>query len=209
MSVSEKPETRNQLRLRLRELRRELLPGQRSNAEQAVAKLLAEFVSSQPPGLACTYIPTDGELDLRLCTERLQDLGWRIFLPVIGDGRQMGFAEWTTHCRLEQNKFGILEPASPAELLTAEQMDLALIPCVAVDASGNRLGFGAGYYDRAFSRAELERDQDSSGAGPTLIGCAFSQQVVHELAAEPWDVAMDYILTETAITRSLPASSSS
>lgn len=207
--MTEQPETRNELRTRLRQLRRELLPEQRSNAEQAVAKQLAEFVASRPPGLVCTYAPTDGELDLRLCKEQLQNLGWRVFLPVIGQGRQMKFAEWAASGHLEPNRFGVLEPAEPKELRTAGEMSLALIPCVAVDSSGNRLGFGAGFYDRAFSKEGLQKTDSLKSAGPTLVGCAFSLQVVEELSAETWDVPMHYILTERAMMQSLPPVTSS
>lgn len=198
-------ETRTELRNRLREQRRKLPAEHRSDAEHTAARHLEKFLGSQPPGLLGTYMPTDGELDINQTMDILRDLGWRIFLPVLQADLQMEFAEWVVTETLLPNKFGILEPHAPAEMLSARSLNVVVVPCVALDESGNRLGFGAGYYDRAFS---------GHGAGierlPKLVGCAFDLQLVQGLVAEPWDVPMKYILTESKlrpVTAPAPASS--
>ena len=185
-------ESRTELRKSLRDQRRQLPAEQRASAEYAAARHLEKFLESQPPGLLGTYMPTDGELDINHTVDNLRDLGWRIFLPVLQTDLQMEFAEWVATETLQPNKFRILEPAAPAKLLSASSLDVVLVPCVGLDESGNRLGFGAGYYDRAFSGhvAGTER-------GTKLVGCAFDLQLVQGLAAEPWDVPMRYILTES------------
>ena len=185
-------ETRTELRKSLRDQRRQLTPEQRAVSQHAAARHLENFLGSQPPGLLGTYMPTDGELDINHTVDNLRDLGWSIFLPVLQADLQMEFAEWVATETLQPNKFRILEPAAPAKLLSASSLDVVLVPCVGLDESGNRLGFGAGYYDRAFSEhvAGTER-------GTKLVGCAFDLQLVQALAVEPWDVPMKYILTES------------
>jgi 5-formyltetrahydrofolate cyclo-ligase len=193
--VTDESETRTELRERLRELRRQLPAEQRSVAEHAAARRLEQFLGSQPPGLLGTYMPTDGELDINHTADNLRDLGWRIFLPVLQPDLHMEFAEWVATEPLLPNRFGILEPAAPNELLSASSLNVVVVPCVALDESGNRLGFGAGYYDRAFSGQVA-----SSGRLPRLVGCAFDLQFVQGLVAEPWDVPMQYLLTESKLS---------
>jgi len=193
--VTDEPETRTELRKRLRDQRRHLPAEHRSNAEHAAARHLEKFLGSQPPGLLGTYMPTDGELDINHTVGSLRDLGWRIFLPVLQADLQMEFAEWVATESLLLNKFGILEPVAPAELLSASSLDVVVVPCVALDESGNRLGFGAGYYDRAFSGQVAGTERL-----PKLVGCAFDLQLVQGLAAEPWDVPMQYTLTESKLS---------
>lgn len=192
--MTDESETRTELRKRLRELRRHLPAEQRANAEYAAARHLEKFLGSQPPGLLGTYMPTDGELNINHTVDNLRDLGWRIFLPVLQADLQMEFAEWVATETLLPNKYGILEPAAPKKMLPASSLDVVVVPCVALDESGNRLGFGAGYYDRAFSGhvAGTER-------GTKLVGCAFDLLLVQGLAAELWDVPMKYILTESKL----------
>ncbi|MSX74387.1 MAG: 5-formyltetrahydrofolate cyclo-ligase [Actinobacteria bacterium] len=194
LSVTDGAETRTELRKRLRDQRRQLTPEQRAVAQDAAAQRLEKFLGSQPPGLLGTYMPTDGELDINQTLDALRDLGWRIFLPVLQADLQMGFAEWVATETLQPNKFGILEPAAPAELLSASSLDVVVVPCVGLDESGNRLGFGAGYYDRAFSGKVAGTERRT-----LLVGCAFDLQFVQGLAAEPWDVPMKYILTESKL----------
>lgn len=151
------------------------------------------------------YSATDAELDLSSATQELRSLGWRTFLPVLGAERQMDFAEWETEEQLEPNKFGILQPSEPSELMSASQMDLLVVPCVGLDAAGNRLGFGAGFYDRALEGVHRTHTQSSGrtqNRRPLLIGCVFDIQIVEDLRAEPWDVPMHYVLSESHITES-------
>ena len=197
--MSDESETRTELRERLRELRRQLPAEQRSVAEHAAARRLEQFLGSQPPGLFGTYMPTDGELDINHAADNLRDMGWRVFLPVLQADLHMEFAEWVAAEPLLPNRFGILEPAAPNELLSASSLNVVVVPCVALDESGNRLGFGAGYYDRAFSGQVA-----GTGRGPRLVGCAFDLQFVQGLVAEPWDVPMQYLLTESKLSLVTP-----
>ncbi len=84
--------------------------------------------------------------------------------------------------------FGTTGPGPEAAVLDP---DLLLVPLSAFDASGNRIGYGAGHYDRAIDRLR------GMGRKPRLIGIAFDCQEVASVPAEPHDVALDAVLTES------------
>jgi 5-formyltetrahydrofolate cyclo-ligase len=137
------------------------------------------------------YLPTDGEVDLLKAVPVLVDRGWDLHLPVIGDDRSMTFRRWRPDDALVANRFGIGEPASGAAQRSAGDLDVVVVPCVAVDRRGARWGFGAGYYDRALA----------APAHPTTVAVAFAVQVVDALAQQEWDVAMDVVVTDEGIIR--------
>jgi 5-formyltetrahydrofolate cyclo-ligase len=87
---------------------------------------------------------------------------------------------------LPRGKFGIPEPPADAPGLALNQLDLALVPGVAFDLSGRRIGRGSGYYDRLLASVPAIK-----------CGVAFDQQITAELPAEPHDVLVDCILTPT------------
>lgn len=90
-----------------------------------------------------------------------------------------------------RNRFGIREPIKSSSPLFANQLDLVLLPLLAFDRTGNRLGMGAGYYDRA-----LQALVHQPSTRPRLIGLAHSFQEVESIQAQPWDVTLDAIITE-------------
>jgi 5-formyltetrahydrofolate cyclo-ligase len=138
------------------------------------------------------YLATDGEVDLGPAVGALRAEGTELWLPVVGPSRSMRFAAWTTTTPLAPNRYGIAEPAcSPDELVGAAELDAVVVPCVAVDPDGHRLGFGAGYYDRALAGA----------AATARIGVAFEVQVVERLQPAPWDVPLDVVVTEARTIR--------
>ena len=91
---------------------------------------------------------------------------------------------------LKANRFGIAEPDLPAsQLLPATRLDIIVVPLVAFDGHGNRLGMGGGFYDRSLA--------DSSGHSPLLIGYAHDLQQVNQLPARPWDKKLHAVVTES------------
>ena len=185
------------IRDRCRSARRSVEPAERAHAARQIADRLQSLVATSPAGRAGTYLPTDGEIDPTLAVDALRDSGWQWHLPVIGEDRSMHYAEWRPGSRLVTNRHGIEEPAERADLLVARDLDLVLVPCVAVDPAGNRLGFGAGYYDRALADAE-DPQMRSSRPRPLLVGVVFDVQIVPSIRREPWDVPLDAIVCESA-----------
>ena len=85
------------------------------------------------------------------------------------------------------NKWGILEPANVDKSLIGSKFDLIILPGVAFDVKGNRIGYGGGYYDKYISKCEEK---------PTLMALAYNIQIVNSIEAEEHDIKMDYIITE-------------
>lgn len=187
-----------QLRVKLRAMRARLTLEQR---RFAAARVLANLVGTRAFGvsrrIAC-YLPADGEVDTRDVIERIQRMRKTVYLPVLSRLRadRLWFAALGSETKLAPNRFGILEPRVPArELLRAEELDLILLPLVAFDRDGNRLGRGAGYYDRSLAFLRNRRFLRK----PRLLGLAYDFQRVAKIGADPWDVALDGVVTDRAV----------
>lgn len=180
----------------MRARRRGLPPAARADAALAIA---ATLLSSRTLGAARTiaaYVAADGEADPGPYVAAARGRGRRLHLPVLGppglDG--LRFVRTEADQPLRPNRFGIPEPAD-GPTVDPRFLDLVLLPLVAFDAAGTRLGMGAGYYDRAFSF----RRQRRHWRGPHLIGVAYSFQQVDALERKPWDVPLDGVVTEEAL----------
>jgi 5-formyltetrahydrofolate cyclo-ligase len=92
--------------------------------------------------------------------------------------------------QLERHRFGFMQPAATSASVSADQIDLVLVPGLAFDLAGNRLGFGMGYYDRLL-HAFPEKTP--------LVGVCPAALLVPRLPAEPHDVRMRYLATESGV----------
>jgi 5-formyltetrahydrofolate cyclo-ligase len=101
----------------------------------------------------------------------------------------MGFQEILSLDNLQSARFGLLEPERDVGLMVEpDDLDLVIVPGVAFDRRGNRLGFGGGYYDRFFERCNATR-----------VGLAYAFQVVDDIPAEDHDVKIDWLVTEDEV----------
>ncbi len=136
------------------------------------------------------YIAIRGEIDVAPIIESGAAEGKQFYLPVLR-GQQMLFAPWAPGEQLYKRGFGLLEPdCDEQDWCSPESLDLVLTPLVVFDAHGNRIGQGGGFYDRTF-----EFRKKSPGA-PVLLGVAHDSQRYPQLQAQPWDVALDLVVTE-------------
>lgn len=133
-----------------------------------------------------------------VATDALLEAAWmqgkRLLLPRCGAAPgHMDFVACTSPLDLRPARFGLLEPAPelPPEGADAPSPDLIIVPAVAFDRAGNRLGYGGGYYDRHLARA---------GAHTTIIGLVFSFQIIDHLPVEPWDCPVRALCTERGLT---------
>jgi 5-formyltetrahydrofolate cyclo-ligase len=149
------------------------------------------------PGYVAGYWAMGGELPLHALQMSLfPGQAWCLpMLPEAAPG-PLAFAPWRQGDPLVTNRFGIPEPdvSGPSRLRAAE-MHVVLVPLVAFDDAGNRLGMGAGYYDRAFGFRR------SAAAPPILVGVGYEFQRVPPLQAQAWDVPLDAVLTERGLQR--------
>jgi 5-formyltetrahydrofolate cyclo-ligase len=147
------------------------------------------------PGLRLgAYLPAPGEFDPSPLLRRAQQRGAQIFVPRLSRVRPSGMGFAPLSPPLRRNRFGLLEPAA-TPTASALTLDLILVPLVAFDHKGHRLGMGGGFYDRALSFRHRRR----RWFGPRLIGLAFAMQELRAIEAVPWDVRLDAVLTEDGL----------
>jgi 5-formyltetrahydrofolate cyclo-ligase len=192
---------RDALRRDLRERRRALAPAQRIAAAERLADRLLALPFAPEAGYVAGYWAMDGEIGLHAWQLRLPR-AVSYCLPVLHAGKRLRFAPWRPGETLVANRFGIPEPdVDAAALLEAEAMAMAVLPLVGFDATGQRLGSGGGWYDRSFAFRRTR------GAPPWLVGAAFSVQRLDALDAQPWDVPLDAVCSDTCthLTPAIPA----
>jgi 5-formyltetrahydrofolate cyclo-ligase len=186
-----------QLRQQKRQQRRAL-----TTAEQEQhASQLAHHIVHQHRFLSCRriacYLANDGEIDPIHVIGQAWTQGKQVYLPVLSPLKNsLLFAPFEPESLMCTNKFGIMEPAChPKYWLKAQQLDLVLLPLVAFDEAGNRLGMGGGFYDR--SLAHLQHRQHAKK--PHLIGLAHECQKTDGISAQSWDIPLDVIATEKRV----------
>ena len=144
--------------------------------------------------IAC-YMPVGGEVDCEIAAQVAWDRNREVCLPVI-QGRELVFAPYHPNSKFLRNQYGIPEPnTTKRDFYRPREIDVVLVPLVAFDGRGNRLGMGAGYYDRSF-KFLIGRRQWSR---PHLVGLAYEIQKVPELKACSWDVPLQFVITEKQI----------
>ena len=140
------------------------------------------------------YLANDSEIDPYLLIEYAHFMGKKVYLPILAPLKNsLYFAPYEAGDRLKLNRFKILEPVCrPSKWKTARQLDLLLLPLVAFDAHGNRIGMGGGFYDRTLAYMQHRRFWKK----PTLVGLAHEIQKVGQLHSQSWDIPLDCIITE-------------
>lgn len=135
--------------------------------------------------IVASYMPLGSEADPAPLATAARDAGCRLVLPhVTGRDAPMRFLDWDDGTPLVAGPYGLLQPPADAPAL---RPDIVLTPLLGFDRAGHRLGQGAGYYDRAFA---LLPDA-------WRVGVAWSVQQVDACPADPWDVPLHAIATES------------
>jgi len=186
------------LRKSMRAQRRAIPERRQQVAARQVAAHLKHLSEYNTATVITCYRAIQGELDTNLVIEDIQRRGDHCYLPVLGQDWSMEFAEVKAGQRLHKNHWGLWEPGPLARRASPQEIDVALVPLVAFDKSGARLGMGGGYYDRyfAFSDASIQR--------PFLVGLAHTIQQVDSLESQPWDVPLNAVVTPRGILRFRP-----
>ena len=190
----------------LKTLRQQMRAKRRSltNQDQHLAALGLAAIAAQTSGFAtfqtiAAYWPSDGELSpLSLISQCLR-AGLRCTLPIVNQDKRLSFSAMTPTARLRPNRFGIPEPSGlKQDSVPLEDHDLILLPMVAFDPAGYRLGMGGGYYDRTLALLDTPHR-------PTFWGLAHDFQAV-SLDPKPWDIPLDGFLTPTGFLPVLESS---
>jgi len=162
-------------------------------AETAATLVRAHFLADAPPAaVVAGYWPIGDELDLRPLLAALAPAGVVTALPVVVEPRRpLEFRAWRPDDRLEAGAHGTFHPGADAPAVIP---DLLLVPLLAFDDEGHRLGYGGGYYDRTIQDLRRRRPLVTVGVGYAAQRMAF---VPHD----DNDQILEYILTEQGLRR--------
>jgi 5-formyltetrahydrofolate cyclo-ligase len=160
-----------------------------------MAETARDYLTVEPGQIVSGFWPMRSEVDVRPLMFALREKGARLCLPAILDKTTIVFRELVRGAPMVEMGFGTVGPHEEAEVLDPAVM---LVPLAAFDARGHRIGYGAGYYDRAIARLV------DKGLPPRLIGIAFDCQEVALVPDEPHDVVISEILTESGLRRFAP-----
>ncbi|MCF6437969.1 5-formyltetrahydrofolate cyclo-ligase [Pseudoalteromonas luteoviolacea] len=194
-SNTKNAETRKQIRSSIRSKRNALDENFQTSAEIDLSINFFQHENPTKNAAIGVYLHNDGELRTNLLIQSLWDRNIQVYLPVIHpfSGTSLLFQKYEKNSTMIQNRYAILEPKLNCyEICPIEQLDYLLMPLVAFDEHGNRLGMGGGYYDRTLANYYSQR-----WVKPKLIGLAHDCQKVSELPIEAWDVPLPAILTPT------------
>jgi len=150
----------------------------------------ADAIGLGPNEIVSGFWSMRSEVDIRPLMFALRAQGARLTLPAILDKTTIVFRELVRGAELVDMGFGTSGPGPEAEVLDPTLM---LVPLAAFDDRGHRIGYGAGYYDRAIARLQ------AGSVPPRLIGIAFECQRVERVPEQPHDVAIPEFLTERGL----------
>lgn len=176
-----------QMRRELRARRQSLSSAQRRIKAQRAARALARAVRRWQARHVAVYLSLADELDTAPLIGELRRLGCRLYVPVIARAGAMCFAQLAPPFR--HNRYGIVEPAV---VRAPKKLDLIVLPLLAFDAAGRRLGMGGGYYDRWLAA-------HAGGKPPRRIGYAYAVQEVARVPAGAHDLRLQAVVTETGL----------
>lgn len=193
--LSTTQDARSELRQRMAERRRALGPPARMGAAQGLRRSLETLPAFVEAERLAGYWACRGELPLNLALAAAALRGQAIHLPRIVGPRQLQFAPWKLGDEVEPNRYGIPEPVVSLGLLEPRQMDMVLLPLLAFDRHGHRIGYGGGFYDASFAfLREAPRP-----ARPLLVGVGYAFQACEAIEPAEWDVRLDYVATDNEL----------
>ncbi len=169
--------------------------GQQQMQELFTAHIL-EAVAQRlhSPGTIAAYLPTKSEPPIIEALTRLHKDGHRILVPVVRPGRKLAWVHWDPTIEHPLSPMGIPEPEGEEQDERAfVDANLRLIPALAFDAGGHRLGQGGGYYDRIIPLLSAQQLEEQS------IGIVFSDEIYETIPYDQWDAILPILLTEQGI----------
>lgn len=178
------------IRQNLRRVRSKLNPSFQRSASNEVCKRIKRLKAFRYAKKIALYHAINGEINLDSIWTSAPYQGKFCFFPVLKEDRSLDFLPATPATAKTDNQFGIPEPdVCQSEAIPTETLDIIFMPLVAFDKAGNRLGMGAGYYDRTLAEVK----------GPLLIGVAYEFQKLDTIKTHEFDVPLDVIITNKSI----------
>ena len=185
-----KPLLRQQMRAAKRQYAGQLSEWSTAIVQRLQARLAPCLLPSASQHTVLAYWPLPDEVDIRPLLDQLVTCGATVLLPRVTGDETMELCCYTSRHDMKKGAFHILEPTGPL-FTDLSCIDVALVPGVAFDTTGRRLGRGRGYYDRFLATL---RPPGTSHCSPLFIGVCFPFQCVAAVPAEAHDVIMDEVL---------------
>lgn len=187
MSRNQKSKLRKEALLK----RNKLSSAEIEEKSQAIVDKIIEIPAYKTCTLVLSYIAFGSEVDLEKLHRRVLEDGKRLAVPRVVDKTSMDFVEIRENTTFEKSAYGIMEPVGdPIEI---DEKTLVVVPGVAFDHEGRRIGYGGGYYDRVIS---LLKDDDNV---LEFVGVFFDLQQLEVIPAEAFDETLDLLLTESQV----------
>ena len=189
---------KDRIHVRKTRVRKRMITQRRALSVEAVQKS-SEAIRSRIVGLPeyaearvvhCYVSAKNNEVDTRRLISDALEEGKRIVVPVTNvRGRRLDHSEIVSLDELQPGVFGLSEPKEETKRFVGiDEMDLVIVPGLAFDPRGNRIGFGGGFYDRFLSEVRAPK-----------IALAYSFQVLAAIEVDPHDVKMDKIVTDERV----------
>lgn len=186
---STSPLSKAGLRESIRARRRAIPENERKRAAEAVAALLSRIPQLTGANLVLAYAANREELDPGPAIAALRESGVRIAYPRVSNDA-LDVHEVDNPSDLVLGTFSIREPRPDAPRVDIGAIDVVLVPAIAFDRRGYRIGYGGGFYDRFFAHLPT---------GPLRVGLAFDEQLLDQVPVQPHDEPVDMIVTPSAV----------
>jgi len=170
---------------------------QNQAANQLIELLSQQALFNQAKHIAC-FLSFDGEISTKPIIQTLFSQNKSCYLPKLRPFKpnRLWFMPYELSSQMSKNRYGIPEVDLPVnKAIAPSQIDLVLLPLVAFDNSGNRLGMGSGYYDATFAHLRKQKKR------PISVGLAYSHQLIKDLPSDPWDLPLDAVCTNERFYR--------
>lgn len=175
------------LRQMMSAIRAALPEGERRAAATGLVKTLLREKPFETPAIVAGFWPIKDEIDIRPLMAELANQGCHLALPVVqARGKPLLFRAWSPGEPLEPGVFGTLQPFAHSAVL---EPDILIVPLLACDEAGWRLGYGGGFYDRTLALLRARRKV-------TAVGVGFNAQLIAAVPHGPEDQPLDWLLTD-------------
>jgi 5-formyltetrahydrofolate cyclo-ligase len=185
---------KRELRKRMRSLRAALPPSAIAERSKRIVENLLALETWDPAGTVALFMSLPDEVQLDALIARAREQGKRVVLPVVTDAPALTFRAPFEHGASHSfvtSAYGIREPGEDAPVVAPDAIDLMIVPALAIDPRGHRIGYGAGYYDHTLALATAAQ----------IIGVAFDFQLIAEVPERPADVRVHWIVTDRRVLR--------
>ena len=180
-------EQKNLVRKQCRRIRNDLEIPFRLQASREICSRISDWQVFQRAQVVLTYMPIKAEVDLRALLENHPQKTWVLPRILEGSRHNMSFHIYDAH-QLVRHSFGMEEPSKSLPIVSPKEIELALVPGLAYDRHGGRLGYGGGYFDRFLN--------EFPGVS---LGVVYAALLLESLPHGEYDVPVKWVMTESGL----------